>query len=280
MLTTNAINLMCLFCCTRNAVGRLTFYFYQRYVTSMLRRQRLSRLSSVVAALWFATISVVIPTNTAHAIACSGGPANNHLGYVHSSSQAIIGSGVDLTVGLPLICDSDFNPGTNFSTSWAMLQELGYPFGYAQSGHIRNYGISTRLFSEYNVSYSTDPYGFTRSYGASVSVGDQRFYWVFYDGSCGCLDLNAGLTTLASTPFNPYVEWSGVGGSWASETTWDTNGVPGTSSNPEIFGGMRVQPFGATSYSYNSAAVTVVDTAPSTDYLTGIYYSSFHTYHS
>jgi hypothetical protein len=65
-----------------------------------------------------------------------------------------------------------------------------------------------------------------------------------------------------------------------SETTYDTNGVPGTTSLHESFGGMQVQAFGSSSYAYNSEPVSTYDTAPSSDHIGFIYYASFDGWHT
>lgn len=236
-------------------------------------------LSSAVIILLLGVVAAV-DTRVASAQATGGNCinyGNNHAGYVHTVPQAVIGTLVDITVRNGSLCQGGTS-NNNASLSFTMIQELGYNFGYAQVGYVRFINESRRHFAEFNVDTFANPSGFTRVFGGSASTGTTHGYWVYYNSNCSCLEMYVGFSRLAFTGFNPFLEWTGVGGFWASETLWDESNIPGSAITYNTHGDLRVQPFFSASYAQNSAQLSPINGLPSRYSLSAIAYNSFNSW--
>lgn len=223
------------------------------------------RAVMICAAMSLAAVGFADPASAAGAC----GSANNyHAGRGHSSPQAVIGVMAVIDYNYNDLC-TGVSGQNNAYAAWAMLQELNANLGYAQAGYLRWQGASTFNFSEYNECYSCNPFGYHRDFLGSPGAGASA-YWVYYSSTTGHLDMNVGFSNIDSTNFNPYLEWSSVGGTWSEEAFYRQTDIPGTSADPTKFADLMVQPFGTSSLVPNTYSVPSFN-ANSPTWLVGTY---------
>lgn len=154
------------------------------------------------------------------------------------------------------LCDSgSHDPNVNFNYVFTMLLSNLVATdpanaGYAQIGYYRGWGQSTYFTTEYRRNYDSFFRAIRYDYGPLNYGGDNQFWVQWVPDNGGQLRLNIDLTTMTTTPWNPYAD-SALGPAihgpmrveWTGETKYDGSDMPGTNSVRAYTYGLQVQQF-------------------------------------
>lgn len=202
----------------------------------MTHRWRLLILG--VASLFVASLT---PT-AAHAELESCGAAGSYFdGYGYGDGPSgYVGTAAAIKVQHSALCQTDTNPGTNFSYTWTMIANFDGESGYAQSGYFHGYGQAIKHAVEDNPTGSAPV---RRTYIPGAVVGDYYAYSVVYTGgSCSCILERIANTTYQQTNFHPYNRWQWPWtNEWFGETKYKASDVAGYVNNKAEFASLDVQ---------------------------------------
>jgi hypothetical protein len=139
------------------------------------------------------------------------------------------------------VCDTNQNPGTNFTTAWVMIAPGQPNGGYVQSGFFRGYNQCTVFFAETRISNS---YGVSGKFGTSCipTDGSSHGYAEQYGAGCGCEYAKIDGTVWMTTSWNPFVYWSyPFDPLFFGEATYLESDMPGNSATPTNFSSLQGQ---------------------------------------
>jgi hypothetical protein len=140
-----------------------------------------------------------------------------------------------------VLCTTDTNGQTNFSTSWTMI--FGNSGGYAQSGTLYSWGDGScvKRWAE----QKQTPNGAWGDYyvGGCSNVGESHRYWQqTVLTSDWKLRSNIDVTIIHESSWNPFVNWQyPFQVAYSAETDYAQSHIPGTSSAPQDWSSMQVQ---------------------------------------
>lgn len=201
---------------------------------SVLRRLLVLCLASVLA---LALATLTSPPLTRAATTCSS-EQHNFDGVQHPTGGGLSNTGVGASVNTmtPALCTT----GASWADSsiWVMDADntLGNG-GYAQVGYLRHHGDSTvYYFTEYRKNYNT-----TSTFNKYGTASGTHSYRDLYNYTTGHIDMWLDSTKLASTNFDPIVEWTSPWSpQWFGETHDPGDDIAGTSSSPVYYSSLCI----------------------------------------
>jgi hypothetical protein len=152
-------------------------------------------------------------------------------------------SAVILDRGGYVLCTTDTNGGTNFSTSWTMV--FGNTGGWAQSGTMYRWGFGScvKRWAEQRQT----PTGAWGDYyvGGCSNVGESHRYWqqsLFT--TSWVMRSNIDTTIIHQSGWSPFANWQApFQVAYSAETYYAQSHIPGFSSAPQDWSSMQVQRF-------------------------------------
>lgn len=216
----------------------------------MVRRRKRSRNFTILALFLLLQAAVVTFPQVASAEGCgtnqnlqTGFSTNNWPGgpepLTYEGASAVI-----LDRGGYVLCTSDTNGGTNFSTTWTMV--FGNTGGYVQSGTMYRFGFGSCV-KRWAEQRQTPTGAFADFYiGGCSNVGESHRYWqqAIFTGGAWVLRSNIDTTIIHQSNWSPFANWqTPFQVAYSAETYYAQSHIPGFPTAPQDWSSMQVQRF-------------------------------------
>lgn len=181
------------------------------------------------------------PLETLYANGGCQGFANNKVGTAYDYAVAVVAASVDLNSREPLLCN-----GSAYWSGSAVWANIGSRTncGWTQAGYFKTPGLSIKVYGEYNrqscfVLQSPDYMLVVWGTGQN----GVHTYQVKYNSKKHVARMWYGNNLIASTPFDPGVEWGAQpwGRRWSGETRDPGDDMPGSAASPVFFTNLLYQ---------------------------------------